>query len=72
MEIVDLSSRESQLLDQKRHTRPVTALKAHVKNGRIVVDVVRDEPATVSARGEISQGTEVGGSSFGIRNCVVR
>lgn len=33
--------------------------------------VVRDEPATVSANGEISQGTEGGGSSFVIRHCVV-
>jgi hypothetical protein len=34
--------------------------------------IVRDEPATVSGRGEISQGTEGGGSSFVIRHCVMR
>ena len=36
------------------------------------LDITSDEPATTSPRGEISQGTEGGGSSFVIRNCVVR
>ena len=36
------------------------------------LEVVRDEPATTSASGEISQGTEAGGSSFVIRHCVAR
>jgi hypothetical protein len=36
------------------------------------LEIVHDEPATISARGEISQGTEGGVSSFVIRHCVVR
>ena len=44
----------------------------HTATAEGTLAVVRDEPATVSARGEISQGTEGGGSSFVIRRCVVR
>jgi len=36
------------------------------------LEVMTDEPATSSPSGEISQGTEDGGSSFVIRNCVAR
>lgn len=36
------------------------------------LEIMSDEPATTSPNGEISQGTEGGGSSFVIRNCVVR
>ena len=36
------------------------------------LDIVRDEPATTSPTGEISQGTEDSGSSFVIRHCVSR
>jgi hypothetical protein len=36
------------------------------------LEIMTDEPATTSPSGEISQGTEDGGSSFVIRNCVAR
>lgn len=45
---------------------------SHTATAEGTLAVVRDEPATVSARGEISQGTEGGGSSFVLRHCVVR
>jgi hypothetical protein len=45
---------------------------SHTTTAEGTLAVVRDEPATVSARGEISQGTEDGGSSFVLRHCVVR
>jgi hypothetical protein len=36
------------------------------------LEITRDEPATTTDAGEISQGTEDGISSFVIRNCVAR
>lgn len=48
------------------------AVVGHTATAEGTLAVVRDEPATVSASGEISQGTEGGGSSFVIRHCVAR
>jgi hypothetical protein len=48
------------------------AVIGHAATAEGTLAVVHDEPATVSAGGEISQGTEGGGSSFVIRHCVVR
>lgn len=36
------------------------------------LEIVHDEPAITNDAGEISQGTEDGGSSFVIRSCVAR
>lgn len=48
------------------------AAVGHTATAEGTLSVVRDEPATVSASGEISQGTDGGGSSFVLRHCVVR
>ena len=48
------------------------AVVGHTATAEGTLAVVRDEAARVSARSEISQGAEGGGSSFVIRHCVVR
>lgn len=48
------------------------AVIGHTATAEGTLEIVYDEPATVSPRGEISQGTEVSGASFVIRRCVVR
>ena len=48
------------------------AVVGHTATAEGTLEIVRDEPATVSACGEISQGNEVGEASFVIRHCVVR
>lgn len=48
------------------------AAVGHTVTAEGTLAVVRDEPASISTTGEISQGTEVGGSSFVIRHCIVR
>ena len=45
---------------------------SHIATAEGTLAVVRDEPAQVSSRGEISQGTEGSGSSFVLRHCAVR
>lgn len=45
---------------------------SHTATAEGTLAIVRDEPAAVSTRGEISQGVEGGGSSFVLRHCVLR
>lgn len=48
------------------------ALVGRTATAEGTLEITRDEPATTTDAGEISQGTEDGTSSFVIRNCVVR